>query len=160
MIDDRVVPFPDGLTVADVLAQGLDAAHALFSRIDATGGTRLADVRLLAPLVPAAIRDFVAFEEHVEGVSAGVEGKSHVADEWYDAPTFYFTNPHTVLGPGEPVSPPVTERLDFELEVAAVIGGVAGSDGANLTPGGGGIPHLRLHDHERLVCPRPAGAAR
>ena len=27
VIDDRVVPFPDGLTVADVLAQGLDAAH-------------------------------------------------------------------------------------------------------------------------------------
>ena len=54
--------------------------------------------------------------------------------EWYQAPTFYFTNPHTVLGPGEPVRPPVTERLDFELELAAVIGGVAGSDGANLTP--------------------------
>ena len=85
----------------------------------------LADVRLLAPLVPAAIRDFVAFEEHVEGVSAVVDGKSEVVPEWYQAPTFYFTNPHTVLGPGEPVSPPVTERLDFELEVAVVIGGVA-----------------------------------
>ena len=31
------------------------------------------------------------------------------------------------------MSPPVTERLDFELEVAVVIGGVPGSDGANLT---------------------------
>jgi len=84
--------------------------------------------------VPAAIRDFVTFEEHVEGVSAGVEGKSHVADEWYEAPTFYFTNPHTVLGPGESVRPPVTQRLDFELELAVVIGGVPGSDGVNLTP--------------------------
>ena len=27
VIDDQVVPFPDGLTVADVLAQGLDAAR-------------------------------------------------------------------------------------------------------------------------------------
>ena len=32
VIDDRVVPFPDGLTVAEVLARGLDAAHALFER--------------------------------------------------------------------------------------------------------------------------------
>ena len=137
VIGDRVVPFPDGLTVAQVLAQGLDAAHALVERsLSERSETKrhpLADVRLLAPLVPAAIRDFVTFEEHVEGVSAGVEGKSEVVPEWYQAPTFYFTNPHTVLGPGEAVSPPVTERLDFELELAAVIGGVEGSAGANLT---------------------------
>jgi 2-keto-4-pentenoate hydratase/2-oxohepta-3-ene-1,7-dioic acid hydratase in catechol pathway len=135
VIDDSVVPFPDGLTVANVLAGGLDAAHELFARVSRAGeATPLAGVNLLAPLVPAAIRDFVAFEEHVEGISASVDGRSEVVPEWYQAPTFYFTNPHTVLGPGEPVSPPVTERLDFELEVAAVIGGVAGSDGANLSP--------------------------
>ena len=138
VVDDRVVPFPDGLTVAEVLAQGLDAAHNLLDRSlserSETKRAALADVQLLAPLVPASIRDFVAFEEHVEGVSAGVEGKSEVVPEWYQAPTFYFTNPHTVLGPGEPLRPPVTERLDFELELAVVIGGVAGSDGANLTP--------------------------
>lgn len=134
VVGDRVVPFPGGLRVADVLAQGLDAARALHSDVDVSTGSLLADVQLLTPVVPTAIRDFVAFEEHVEGVSAGVEGKSHVADEWYQAPTFYFTNPHTVLGPGEPVRPPVTERLDFELELAVVIGGVDGSDGVNLTP--------------------------
>ena len=136
MIDDRVVPFPDGLTRRGGARGGLDAAHELLRarRRRGRSSTPLADVPLLAPLVPAAIRDFVAFEEHVEGVSASVDGKSEVVPEWYQAPTFYFTNPHTVLGPGEPVRPPVTERLDFELEIAAVIGGVAGSDGANLTP--------------------------
>ena len=128
---ERVVPFPDGLTVADVLARGLAEAHALFARVRDEDGTALAAVRLLAPLAPAAIRDFVAFEEHVEGVSASVDGKSEVVPEWYQAPTFYFTNPHTVLGPGEAVRPPVTARLDFELEVAAVVGG---EGGANLTP--------------------------
>lgn len=141
VIEDRVVPFPDGLTVADVLAAGLASAHALFETVtDAAGVPRaevgavpLDAVTLLAPLVPASVRDFVAFEEHVEGVSAGVEGKSHVADEWYQAPTFYFTNPHTILGPDQSVQPPVTERLDFELEVAVVIGGVPDSTGANLT---------------------------
>ncbi len=138
VIGDAVVPFPDGLTVAEVLAGGLDAAREAFRLASLAqrpeGSVPLSAVKLLAPLVPAAIRDFVAFEEHVEGVSAGVEGKSEVVPEWYQAPTFYFTNPHTVLGPGEAVSPPVTERLDFELELAAVIGGVAASDGANLSP--------------------------
>ncbi|MGV9194024.1 fumarylacetoacetate hydrolase family protein [Microbacterium sp. MC2] len=138
--DGAVVPFPDALSVADVLAAGLAAAPELHARaLHAGADVRrpLAEVTLLAPLLPASVRDFVAFEEHVEGVSASVDGKSEVVPEWYDAPTFYFTNPHTVLGPGEPVSPPVTERLDFELELAAVIGGVAGSDGANLTPDAG-----------------------
>jgi 2-keto-4-pentenoate hydratase/2-oxohepta-3-ene-1,7-dioic acid hydratase in catechol pathway len=137
VVDDHVVPFADGATVAEVLARGLAAApDALRLAVLAQrpgDRTPLADVRLLAPLVPPAIRDFVAFAEHVEGVSASVDGKSEVVPEWYQAPTFYFTNPHTVLGPGESVSPPETERLDFELEIAAVIGGVAGSTGANLT---------------------------
>ncbi|MBZ4487774.1 fumarylacetoacetate hydrolase family protein [Microbacterium sp. cx-55] len=159
VIDDRVVPFPDGGTVAALLAAGLGAAHETYARVrdgraddaggfgvggdDAGGDKRggdngrpddevaLTEVTLLPPLVPASIRDFVAFEEHVEGVSAGVEGKSDVPDEWYQAPTFYFTNPHTVLADGEDLRPPVTERLDFELELAAVIGGGAGE--ANLT---------------------------
>lgn len=129
---DSVIPFPDGLRVAEVLAQGLAAASALFARRDAAAGRPLADVRLLAPLVPASIRDFVAFEEHVEGVSASVDGKSEVVPEWYEAPTFYFTNPHTVRATGDVVAIPETQRLDVELELAAVIGGVPGSDGGNL----------------------------
>nr|WP_314840914.1 fumarylacetoacetate hydrolase family protein [uncultured Microbacterium sp.] len=131
---DRVVAFPRGLRVADVLAGGLDAAHDLHDEVDATSGPALADVTLLAPLVPASVRDFVAFEEHVEGVSAGVEGKSDVAPEWYDAPTFYFGNPHTILGPADVLHPPVTERLDFELELAVVIGGSPGVGESNLDP--------------------------
>ncbi|GAA0991175.1 fumarylacetoacetate hydrolase family protein [Subtercola frigoramans] len=130
VIGDRVVDFAAGLTVAEVLARGLDAASGLYETARHETGRALAEVQLLAPLVPASIRDFVAFEEHVEGVSASVDGRSEVVPEWYQAPTFYFTNPHTVLGPGDAVSPPETERLDFELEVAAVIGGPGG---ANLT---------------------------
>lgn len=137
VIGERVIAFPGGLTVADALARGIAGTRVLFDQVasDETAGlgVPLSEVTLLAPLVPAAIRDFVAFEEHVEGVSAGVEGKSDVAPEWYEAPTFYFTNPHTVLGPSDPVSPPVTRRLDFELEVAVVIGSAPGVGEANLT---------------------------
>jgi 2-keto-4-pentenoate hydratase/2-oxohepta-3-ene-1,7-dioic acid hydratase in catechol pathway len=155
VVGDRVVPFPDGLTVADVLARGLAQTRALFEqvslpappppvagapggasgRVGPAAGLPLADVQQLAPVVPWSSRDFVAFEEHVEGVSAGIEGKSDVAPEWYQAPTFYFTNPHTILGPGEPVSPPDTQRLDFELEVAVVIGAAEGPSTRSGTPG-------------------------
>lgn len=141
---DVVVPFPDGGTVADVLTAGLDAARETYARAVGhsgapAGAILLPDVVLLAPLVPATIRDFVAFEEHVEGVSASVEGVSHVANEWYQAPTFYFTNPHTVIATGDVLYPPETKKLDVELELAAVIGGVPQADGslaatANLTP--------------------------
>lgn len=139
VVGERVIAFPRGLTVADVLDAGLDAAKRLHDEVarsepGAMEGAALAEVTLLAPLVPASIRDFVAFEEHVEGVSAGVEGKSDVAPEWYEAPTFYFGNPHTILGPGDVLHPPVTERLDFELEVAVVIGGAPGVPDANLDP--------------------------
>jgi 2-keto-4-pentenoate hydratase/2-oxohepta-3-ene-1,7-dioic acid hydratase in catechol pathway len=134
VVGDDVVPFPGGLTVADVLAAGLAEVPALAARAAAAASVPLADVELLAPLVPASVRDFVAFEEHVEGVTASIDGASHVVPEWYEFPTFYFTNPHSIIATGVEVRPPRTERLDFELEVGAVIGGVAGSDGRDLAP--------------------------
>jgi 2-keto-4-pentenoate hydratase/2-oxohepta-3-ene-1,7-dioic acid hydratase in catechol pathway len=134
VIGEGVVAFPDDGTVSEVLEGGLALARTLHERVAGEAGIPLSSVRLLAPLVPAAIRDFVAFEEHVEGVSAAVDGKSEVVPEWYQAPTFYFTNPHTVLGPDEAVEPPVCERLDFELELAVVVGGSSTDDGRTLTP--------------------------
>ena len=134
VVGDVVVRFPRGLSVADVLAAGLAEVPVLAAEADAAASVPLAEVELLAPLVPASVRDFVAFEEHVEGVTASIDGASHVVDEWYEFPTFYFTNPHSIIATGAEVRPPKTERLDFELEVGAVIGGVAGSDGRDLDP--------------------------
>jgi 2-keto-4-pentenoate hydratase/2-oxohepta-3-ene-1,7-dioic acid hydratase in catechol pathway len=130
--DDRMLAFPPDVTVQSLLEGGLTEALELGARVvqAATGEeSGLNQVRLLAPLRPAAIRDFVAFQEHVEGMTAGVGG---VPPEWYEYPTFYFSNPHSVIAPDGVVTPPATASLDFELEVAAVIGTVAGG-GANLT---------------------------
>jgi 2-keto-4-pentenoate hydratase/2-oxohepta-3-ene-1,7-dioic acid hydratase in catechol pathway len=130
--DGRVIEFPDGLVVADVLRLGLQRALE-FSGLE--GGIALEDVQLLPPVVPPSIRDFVAFEEHVEGVVKSVDNTEGVVAEWYEFPTFYFTNPHSVIATGDVVVPPLaTHRLDFELEVGAVIGYVDGSAGASLTP--------------------------
>lgn len=131
VVDDVVYPLPQGVSVDDLVQSGL--ANALLTGRQALLGTPLplADVTLLAPLQPTSIRDFVAFEEHVRGVRKSIDGAAGVPEAWYDAPTFYFTNATSVLGPGAAVPVPGNSRaLDFELEVATVLGG----DGRDLTP--------------------------
>ena len=44
-------------------------------------------------------------------------------EEWYRIPVFYFSNPAVIYGPEAEIPyPEGTEELDYELEVAAVIG--------------------------------------
>jgi fumarylacetoacetate (FAA) hydrolase len=82
----------------------------------------LAEVRLLAPVPsPPSIRDFFAFEDHV-ATTRRRRGED-VPPFWYQEPVFYFTNPAAVIGPDDVVPFPAgTEMLDYELEVAAVVG--------------------------------------
>ena len=82
----------------------------------------LAGLRTLAPVpAPPSVRDFYAFEGHV-AAGARLRG-SEIAPYWYEAPAFYFSNPAAILGPGEALRrPATTTMLDFELEIAAVIG--------------------------------------
>jgi hypothetical protein len=54
----------------------------------------LAEVTLQTPLDPVTVRDFVSFEEHVEGM-VGVGNP--VSPEWYELPTFYFSNPYGLV---------------------------------------------------------------
>ena len=43
--------------------------------------------------------------------------------EWYQVPVFYFSNPAGVIGHEDPVfAPSGCEKLDYELEIACVIG--------------------------------------
>ena len=122
--DETVLAFPDGLSMRDVVAEGIEAAARLAAAARGREPARpLTSVRLLAPLQPASVRDYVAFEEHVDGVRRSVDGSAGVPDAWYDAPTFYFTNPHTILAPGADVPfPAACLARDFELEVAVVVG--------------------------------------
>ena len=83
----------------------------------------LEDVRLLAPVPrPPSVRDFYAFEEHIRN-AAQVLGRPGVPDEWYELPVFYFSNPAAIYGPDDEIPFPLgSDELDYELEVAAVIG--------------------------------------
>ncbi|MEU4161532.1 fumarylacetoacetate hydrolase family protein [Actinoplanes sp. NPDC026670] len=117
--DDAVRVFAGGPAMEAIVAAGVGAAY----RLDVAQTVPLAEVRLLAPLKPASFRDFVAFEEHVDGVRRSIDGSAGVPDAWYDAPTFYFTNPHAIYGPGDDIPfPAASVARDFELEVAAIAG--------------------------------------
>ncbi|WP_217376632.1 fumarylacetoacetate hydrolase family protein [Paenarthrobacter ureafaciens] len=133
--DGNCFAVAEGRTVNHLLDAGLEGTLAIAEETLSTiNPVPLRDVQLVAPLQPATIRDFVAFEEHVEGVRKSIDGVAGVVPEWYEAPTFYFTNPHTVTGTGEVIGIPAgCTDLDFETEVAAVVGHVTGSDGRNLT---------------------------
>jgi fumarylacetoacetate (FAA) hydrolase len=84
---------------------------------------RLEDVRLLAPVQrPPSIRDFYAFEEHVRRARE-LRGAGPPPPEWYEIPVFYFSNPAAVYGPDAVIPFPVhVDELDYELELAAVVG--------------------------------------
>ena len=109
------------------------AAQSLASFFTGGGSARehdeyvLEDVQLLAPMPrPPSVRDAYAFEEHIRN-AARVTGRPGVPDEWYELPVFYFSNPAAIFGPDDEIPFPAgSEELDYELEVAAVIG----ADGA------------------------------
>jgi fumarylacetoacetate (FAA) hydrolase len=82
----------------------------------------LNELVLLTPIPdPPSVRDFYAFEQHVKAARA-LRGAGMIP-EWYQIPTFYFTNNSEIYGHDEPVPYPVgSNELDIELEIACVIG--------------------------------------
>jgi 2-keto-4-pentenoate hydratase/2-oxohepta-3-ene-1,7-dioic acid hydratase in catechol pathway len=115
----RVGALEDG-GVADL---GFDGGMVSFIAAGAPAGERrqVDGARLLAPLRPRSLRDFLAFEGHLQG-ALGRLGRP-IPQEWYEVPAYYKGLPDTVIGPDEEIPWPAwTERLDHELELGAVIG--------------------------------------
>lgn len=98
---------------------GLDLLEeALFaSRVHAAARHPLSSVRLFAPLCPGLV------------LASGGNYKDH-RDEKDEAPLagkeaeFFFKTPRSVIGPDAPIErdPRVTTKLDYEVELAVVIG--------------------------------------
>ena len=84
-------------------------------------GVSIRDVQLLAPVpFPTSCRDGYAFRQHV--AAARRNRKVDMIAEFDQYPIFYFTNHHSIQGPGEVrCMPDHLEKLDFELEAAIVI---------------------------------------
>ena len=106
----------------EVWAEVRDVARAAASLPSLTLSHEDPDVRLLTPLDRvSSLRDFLAFEDHVK---RGAERRNgQVPDYWYEAPIYYKGNHRTIIGPDDECRwPRYTERLDFELELAMVVG--------------------------------------
>ncbi|MDB5232656.1 MAG: fumarylacetoacetase [Chitinophagaceae bacterium] len=90
-------------------------------RVGKERGTPIETVKLLAPVpFPASCRDGYAFRQHV--AAARRNRKVEMIPEFDQYPIFYFTNHHSIQGPGEiNCMPDHFEKLDFELEAAIVI---------------------------------------
>lgn len=122
--EDRVytLPYPDMLAV---MAVGAEKAAKKASK----DSLAVDEVKFLSPLKPTTLRDGYAFEQHVK--TANKNRGREVPEEWYQFPVFYFTNPNAVFGHEDSIPyPPYTQALDYELEIAAVIG----KGGMNIKP--------------------------
>jgi fumarylacetoacetate (FAA) hydrolase len=82
----------------------------------------LTEIELRTPVPnPPTLRDFYVFEQHVKA-SRARRGVGMIP-EWYEIPVFYFSNTSELYGADEPIPfPRHTQEVDFELEMAAVIG--------------------------------------
>ena len=104
--------------------QGGEAQLNLANKAINSGSTSVPvdSVKLLSPLTnPPSVRDAYAFRQHV--ATARKNRGLEMIPEFDEIPIFYFTNHNAVFGPGNfPVLKRHTEKLDFELECAAIIG--------------------------------------
>jgi fumarylacetoacetate (FAA) hydrolase len=112
----------EGDTVIQLAAQTLQSFFTGGGRARHHAEFPLSEVELRCPVLhPPAVRDFMAFEQHV--ATARASRGQEVPKEWYEVPVFYFSNPAAMRGPGDEIAyPEGTEQLDYELELAAVIG--------------------------------------
>ena len=116
VMDDRVytLPYPDMLAV---IAAGAEKATSRASK----EALAFDEVTFHSPIHPATLRDAYAFETHVK--TANRNRGQDVPENWYKFPVFYFSNPNNNYGHEDEIPyPSYTEALDYELEIAVVIG--------------------------------------
>ncbi len=124
----------DMLALLEFGEPALEAAREALAHAEAHGDDEapvaishaLDDVWLLAPIPrPPSLRDFMVAEEHVRR-----SFKNDPPAEWWNIPVYYKGNCEEIYGPEDTIPwPAYTEKLDYELEMCAVIG----RSGRNVT---------------------------
>lgn len=112
MLHDMVPLIEGGPRALDLVEEAIT-----ISRAREGARRKLADVRLLAPLAPGLV------------LASGGNYKDH-RDEKDEAPLagkepeYFFKTPRSVIGPGDSIErdPRVTTKLDYEVELAVVMG--------------------------------------
>ncbi len=120
LVDEEVFPLPFA-SMLDLIEAG-DAGLERARNARKSKGIPLNSVTLHSPILrPTTLRDAYAFEGHVK--TANANRGSEVPAEWYKFPIFYFTNPNNIFGPEDEIPyPSYTQEMDYELEIAAIIG--------------------------------------
>lgn len=113
-----------GGLVMTAAQQAIDAALNTDEAFGARTSYAAGDVRLLAPVTrPRVMRDFLTFEGHMKGASKALGRGDQIPAAWYQVPAYYKGDPDTVVGPDADLRwPAYSEQLDFELELAMVVG--------------------------------------
>ncbi len=130
------VAFHDGecFSIGELLRRDASEVRKHIFQIGMTEGRNIEDAihdnisdplspgEILVPVEPVhTIRDFYAFEEHVK---AGRRNRGlDMIPEWYEIPVFYYSGISSLYGSGIGIPyPEYSNQLDFELELAFVIG--------------------------------------
>ena len=146
--EQRLGRLEDGETIVDLTSGGnprlatmlayLEGGDAAREAAEQTSGPErhLGEVTLLAPLPrPESVRDCMVFEQHIVQATRTVARWKmgpfeplarpflKLSKVWYEQPIFYKSNRFSVVGPDAEVRMPQgTQKFDYELEWAAVIG--------------------------------------
>ncbi len=129
VVQGRVDPaFSDMLALIDAGRQGLERARGLVAGWPKLATRPLTGSRLLAPLPePRQMRDCLCFELHLRNAIAQSEKRTGVKrpfpEVWYKQPIYYKTNRFSIVGhETDVIWPSYSEWMDYELELACVIG--------------------------------------
>jgi 2-keto-4-pentenoate hydratase/2-oxohepta-3-ene-1,7-dioic acid hydratase in catechol pathway len=89
---------------------------------DDPGWLRQEQASFLAPVrAPNALRDFMAFPDHVAAAAAR-RGRD-IPEPWNRIPVYYKGNRRSIVGPQQAVRrPSYSQYLDYECEIAAILG--------------------------------------
>jgi 2-keto-4-pentenoate hydratase/2-oxohepta-3-ene-1,7-dioic acid hydratase in catechol pathway len=118
----RLQDIPGDPEILDLLHMPEDVRRDLLVRAGRQQRLPLDEATFAVPVQPRGMRDFNTFEAHIAGMKKGEPGDGTVPEGWYEFPVFLFMNPWSVLPTGADIPmPPFTQKLDFELEVAAIV---------------------------------------
>ncbi|GAB5458357.1 MAG: fumarylacetoacetate hydrolase family protein [Henriciella sp.] len=141
---DLSTRFEDMLTLIEAGEDGLDQAREILERSDRSQTYSKSNYSYRAPIPkPPQIRDFANYEKHVlQAMDASMHlrsltepdpeaarerykasGQYVIAPVWYEQPIYFKCNRLSVIGHEQDVIwPNYSERMDYELELACVIG--------------------------------------
>ncbi len=122
--------FPSSMTAALALGDAfLLAAKQAIEHVAEEAISPLSAIHLLPPLDPPLIRDFTAFEQHMQNMAHRLG--QPVLKQFYEMPLYYKGNATTLIAHEQDVPwPNYTQHMDYELELGFVIGKTA----RNLAP--------------------------